>query len=222
VHWAEITLGPDAQCGARPTPAASAWTTRTARARPAATQGTAHGLGRAARTARGARRERACGARRTVRARARPMAAHGVAALLGKPAMTRCRRTGDSGDDGSPARRDSDGQWAGAAAASARLWIAAVGRRAACARRSGRWHEGRGGGRRAGGHGDAAIGRAWSAGRGRDARRAVPTALKAVLSAWHVAAMLQRRAATRARPGARRVTSGVHLSAWSACQRFPN
>jgi hypothetical protein len=55
VHWAETALGPDAQCGARATPAASARPTRTTRVRPAAMRGTthvhnagaAHGLGRA-------------------------------------------------------------------------------------------------------------------------------------------------------------------------------
>jgi hypothetical protein len=62
VHWAEFALGPDAQC-AWPTPAASARPTRTARVRPMASRGTArvhsasaaHGLGQAARAARGAR-----------------------------------------------------------------------------------------------------------------------------------------------------------------------
>jgi hypothetical protein len=58
--------------------------------------------------------------------------------------------------------------------------------------------------RSASGRGEAAVGRARSAGRGRDARHVVPTALKAVLSAWRVAATRQRRAAAQARLGAAR------------------
>jgi hypothetical protein len=60
-----------------------------------------------------------------------------------------------------------------------------------------------------------------SAGRGWDARRAVPTALKAALSVWRVADTRQRHAAARARRGARRLTSGTHLSAISELKITP-
>jgi hypothetical protein len=178
---------------------------RGVRARPAATRGmarvrsagAAHDLGRAA---------RAC---------ARRMA-HGVSAraamLLGEPATTRRRRTGDGGDDDSSARRRRRGETATGGRGGGSGDVSAPdcgGREAGSAHEAvGTRRLGRDGGARE----EAAVGERAGAECAARSGRAVPTALKTALSAWHVAATQQWRTAAWARHGVRRLTSGVRLS----------
>jgi hypothetical protein len=202
VHWAEIALGPDAQCGARLmatrgmahvcSAGAAHGLDRSQHVRPACAALAQLGLGRAVH---GSQRERACGAWwRTARQRcSASQRRHGAGAR-----ETAARRDGD--ERRACAAATGDGCGPSDAARTTAVGTAAVGAAARGARWSGNGRA-RQGARSASGGREAAVGHGAV-----KARRAVVTRgarsrqrLKAAVPTRRVAATRQWRAAARAR-----------------------